>query len=120
MNKNVIIAFVIFMLFFIYCQVFGEENWRPRMYLKDIRNSIIDSVKDPKVIEVPADDVVVFDEPRFNSFDKGNRFANLDEVDSMHKSAKKAGQKLHINIDSEAQHYLDQHMRLLNRGGNAD
>lgn len=99
--------------------------WFPRSYLKDIRQSVDGTYKSPIYMDnlMNAERESTLETPVFAYFDKGNRFHDNREVDSLYASIDDSfdhPNELHRTFkDSNSQYYMNQHDMLINRGGNA-
>ncbi len=108
-KKNQTVLILIFLMAWTYmiCKGAKRENWGgaswfPYGYMKDINQTL------------PAYDDML-ETPAFQFFDNGNRFADINEVDSLSSSVN----DLRMFRASNDSHFMTQLDSLSKRGGNA-
>ena len=130
--SKIIIIFMILVTIGLYLKfniLYKKEKmgsaWFPRTYLKDIRQSVDGTYRSPIYMDnlMNAERKSTLETPVFAYFDKGNRFDDPREVDSLYASIDDSfnhPNELHRTFkDSNSQYYMNQHDMLINRGGNA-
>ena len=126
MNQNVVLIVTIFILFFIYCQLYGGNeqfegtSWFPRDYMMNINRELQGQTDTGDLNAKTAWTADDLETPEFQRFDNGNNFKGPFEVGSMNTSVNNIDEYDRLYpIDTSTQRFLNQKQLFMERGGNS-